>query len=167
MVPMTPLRLLDDVIRPALLAPYLPVAFDTREARAMLLAWALQVEGCTCGTGPWCFDKKAILRVTLNPAVDDLAAEVARDAKIRCAAHDLGRRLDGDPVLACRLARLALAADESHTLPALHQASVDQAWQCYLRVTRPSIADDPGSEDYRQAHLRWEASWGRALETLG
>lgn len=163
---MSPLRFLDEVIRPALLAPYLPLNYDTREARAFLLAWALQVEGCTKGTGPWCFDKKAILRVTLNPAVDDLAAMAAQDAKIRCAAHDIGRRIVHDRVLACRLARLALAADD-YTLPALHPESADQAWELLLRVTRCALEEDRDADAYREARARWSRSWAQALETVG
>lgn len=162
----TPLRLLDEVIRPALLAPYLPIAFDTREARAVLVAWALQVEGCTGGAGPWNFSRNAILRVTLNPGVDDAAAAACRDARIACAARDILRRIERDHILACRLARLAMATDD-HTLPSVHPQSEEQAWQLLLRITHPPVAEDPGCDRYAEARERWSRSWAQALQAVG
>lgn len=161
-----PVRLLDEVIRPALMAQFLPIAYDTREARAMLLAWALQVEGCTSGTGPWCFSKDAILRVTLSPAVDDAAAIACQEAKIRCSARDIGRRIEADHVLACRLARLALSLD-ANTLPKVDPAGEEQGWHLLLRVTHSPLAEDPDSEEYLEARARWSRSWGLALQAVG
>lgn len=157
-----PVRFLDEVIRPALLAQYLPIAFDTREARAVLLAWALYLDGSAAGAGPWGFDRGSVLRVTLNPAVDDAAAIACQDAKIRCSARDIVRRIVQDHVLACRLARLALATDE-HTLPAVHAQSEEQAWQLLMRVTRGSIAEAWGEE----ARNIWQNRWSYALQVVG
>lgn len=162
----TPVRFLDDVIRPALMAQYLPIAFDTREARAVLLAWALQVEGMTAGEGPWAMGKNAILRVTLNPTIDDAAAIACQDAKIRCSARDIGRRIEADHLLACRLARLALSLDP-HTLPKAAPEGEEQAWQLLLRVTHSEIDEDPDSEDYAEARARWSRSWAQALQAVG
>lgn len=157
-----PVRFLDEVVRPALAARYLPIAFDTREARAVLLAWALYIDGSDTGAGPFGFDRGDVLRVTLNPAVDDAAAIACQDAKIRCSARDIVRRIEKDHVLACRLARLALSLDE-HTLPALHPASEEQAWQLLMRVTRGSIAEVWGEE----ARSTWANRWGEALQAVG
>lgn len=154
-MPMTPVQILDQVIRPALMAPYLPIAYDTREARVMLLAWALYVDD-GIGAGLWGFDKRAILGVTLNAVVDDAAAEACRDARIACAARDIARRIMVDHLLACRLARLALAKD-NHTLPAADTVSEGQGWELYRRAMR---ADDEPGED---ARARWAVAWGKAL----
>jgi hypothetical protein len=69
-------------------------------------------------------------------------------------------------VLACRLARLALALDD-HTLPALHPESEEQAWRLLLRVMHPKVAEGPDSEEYLEARNRWSRSWARALHTVG
>lgn len=155
-MPLTPIQILDQVIRPALMAPYLPMAYDTREARVVLLAWALYVDDGV-GAGLWGFDKRAILGVTLHPAVDDAAAEACRDAKIACAARDIARRIMVDHLLACRFARLALAKD-NHTLPAADTVSEGHGWELYRRAIRAQ--DDEPEED---ARARWAVAWGKAL----
>lgn len=164
---LTPLQLLDDVIRPALLAPYLPIGYDSPEARAVLLAWALACDAPLAGRhGPWLFDLAAVQRVTFNPAVDDAAAEACRDAKIPCNSRTILQHLDTNPVLACRLARLTLETDP-HTLPKADPAGEEQAWQLVLRVEHSTLTRMVDSPEYRSARECWSSCWALALGTVG
>lgn len=164
---LTPLQFLDEVIRPALLAPYLPIGYDSPDARVMLLAWALACDLPAPGRhGPWAFDLAAVQRVTFNPAVDDAAAAACRDSRVLCNSRTILQRLDSDPLLACRLARLALETDPN-SLPKPDPASEEQAWQLVLRVEHAPIARLPDSPEYRSARDVWSGCWAQALEVAG
>lgn len=172
-LPATPLQVLDQVIRPALAVPWLPPAMDTRDARCQLLAIAKQESDLAHVrqiNGParslWQFERIGVLGVTQNYRVDDYAAMACREAKIRCAASDIMRRIEKDHLLACRLARLNLWTDP-HSLPKADLHSEEQAWQCYRRVWRPGAAKDPESQRYADARARWRTSWRIAVEAVG
>lgn len=167
-LPCTPVALLDEVIVPAL--SLFPVGYDSRQARAMLvaiakqesdLAHARQINGPARGL--WQFERLGVLGVTLNPKVDDLAALACREAKIACAATDILKRFEKDHVLACRFARLNLWTDP-RALPPAVLAAEEQAWQTYRRVWRPGAAKDPDSQRYADARARWRHSWKLAVE---
>jgi hypothetical protein len=171
-LPATPLEVLDEVIRPALTATWLPARMDSVEARCQLLAIAKQESDLRYVRqqgGParslWQFERNGVIGVTRHHAVDDFAAMACREAKIKCAASDIMRRIEADHVLACRLARLNLWIDP-HSLPKAVMASEDQGWHLYLRVWRPGAAKDPHSARYADARHRWATSWRVAVEAL-
>lgn len=171
-LPASPLAVLDQVIRPALAVPWLPARMDSPEARCELLAIAKQESDLHYTrqiNGParslWQFERLGVLGVTLHHVVDDYAAMACREAKIKCAASDIMRRIEKDHILACRLARFNLWTDP-HSLPKAVMASEDQAWHLYLRVWRPGAAKDPHSERYADARHRWATSWRVAVEAL-
>lgn len=169
-LPCTPAAFLDQVVRPALLAPYLPTSMDTPEARAMLVAipkqesdlrFTRQVRGPARSL--YQFERAGILGVIQHPKVDDYAAAACHDAQIPCRSGDIMAAIESDHVLACRLARLNLWTDRL-SLPKAVMASEEQAFQCYRRVWRPGAAKDPGSDRYNDARHRWATSWRLAVE---
>jgi hypothetical protein len=141
-------KILADVVDPAM--KLLPSNFDSKEARVMLLAMALQesrfehrrqlVGSPPKPTGPaksfWQAEIGGgmVRGVRLHKSTLKIAAEVYKARNVAPNDVDIWNAIENDDVLACALARLLLWTDPN-PLPAIGNA--EQAWQLYLRVWRP------------------------------
>lgn len=154
-----------DVVSRAL--AMLPARLDSREARCLLLAIALQESGCVerCqkldggergpARGLWQFERSGGVKGVLHhPACARLAVRLCIERCNTDAPGPVWEALEHDDILAAVLARLLLLADPCQ-LPELHDE--DGAWHYYLRCWRPG----------KPHRHRWTDAWRQARAVLG
>lgn len=133
----------------------LPARFDSREARVLMLAIALQESNLAHrkqvggpAMGLWQFEQGGGVHGVLNHAASRLYARSV--CLLRAVAPndgDLYRALSHDDLLACAMARLLLWTD-TDALPKI--GDVEGAWDYYLRNWRPG---KPHPETWRSHYL--------------
>jgi len=138
-LPMTAQQCADEVIAPAFRL-LLPSRFDSRDARVMLLAMALQESGLGArkqlggpAMGLWQFEQGGGVRGVLNhPASRWYVRAVCLLRFVAPTESDLYHALSHDDVLAAAIARLLLWTD-----PEPLSSEPRAALACYLRTWRP------------------------------
>jgi len=158
-LPATPADCLAQAIVPAL--GLLPAGRDTREARVLLLAIALQESGLRTrqqmggpAHGLWQFETAGVRGVLHHQATGDgVIVLCARRGVSPITAQNIWQSLLADDVLAAGIARLLLYSDPV-PLPAL--GDVVTAWAYYVRTWRPGV---PRPED-------WPANYAAALHAI-
>lgn len=153
---MTLTEITEEAINPALLL--LPMAMDTLEARALLLAIGLQESGFKVrrqfGDGPargfWQFEAGGGAKGVCKHAKSTVLMEaVCKTRNCAFTPEMLWRRIEFDDVLAAAAARLLIFTDPFR-LPAL--TDVDGAWRLYNdRCWRPG---KPHPEKWPGNHLQ-------------
>lgn len=153
---MTPDVYLRTAIAPAL--SLLPARMNTREARAMLVAIALQESDLSARRqhgGParshLQFEAGGLIGVLQHQSSSMYAAAFVHELDYSALTpHELHSAMEFDGVLAAGIGRLLLWTD-SHGLP-LETDPVDTGWAMYQRNWRPG-APHP---------TRWPACWAKA-----
>lgn len=160
-------KIVATVIDPAM--KLLPTNFDSKQARVMLLAIALQesrfehrrqlVGNPPKPTGPaksfWQAEMGGgmVRGVRLHKLTTKIASEVYKARNVSANDVEIWNAIENDDVLACALARLLLWTDPN-PLPAIGNA--EQAWQLYLRVWRPG----------KPHRASWDALYRQAVEAV-
>lgn len=156
--------ILRTAINPAL--GMLPVKMDTDAARVELLAIGLQESRLKFraqktsdpyrkgpARGLWQFERGGgVIGVMTHRATKDLAEAVCKARGVPFDSSLIHARLEFDDILAAAFARLLLWADPK-PLPGV-DASVDSAWECYLRNWRPGR---PHRETWDEFHAQARA----------
>lgn len=155
---MSPKEALTEAIGPAL--GLLPAAMDTREARVMLLAIALQESRLEhrrqLGNGParglWQFEcgneatRGGVTGVFLHEASRYWLDRLCAARGVQFSPWHIYPALERDDVLAAGVARLLLFTDRAR-LPAVDDA--DAGWALYMRTWRPG---KPHPETWARFH---------------
>lgn len=160
--------LLDAILRSAInpALGMLPVKMDTDAARVMLLAIGLQesrlqyryqktTDPYTKGParGLWQFERGGgVVGVMSHRNTSKLAEDVCKVRGVPFDSPLVHARLEFDDILAAVFARLLLWCDPK-PLPGV-DASVDSAWDCYLRCWRPG---KPRRETWDEFHAQARA----------
>lgn len=166
---MTPDTLIDIAIEPAM--GLLPAKMDSPEARAMLIAIALQESGLTAraqileagkpwwasrpgaARGLWQFERSGgVAGVLGHPATQPIAYPILDELLYPADAHTIHDALAHNDVLACVFARLLL-----YTLPRPLPKRGDEAesWRQYMSAWRPG-KPHPGTWSANYA-MAWQA----------
>lgn len=148
----------------------LPEFYDTPEARAMLLAIALQESGLrhrrqigsytgkTPVYGParswWMFERIGVQGVLDHRASYSSARDVARMLEYPVDAAVLHFAMENNDILACAVARLLLRAHPDN-LPG--RMEMEKGWEQYLALWRPGIPREDS----------WASCWDSAWEVVG
>jgi hypothetical protein len=139
----------------------LPAVLDSRDARVMLLAVALQESGLKYrrqihgpALGLWQFEQGDGVHGVLQHATARLMALGVCEARgVVPIDHEVYAALERDDLIACAFARLLLFTDPKSSPKAGEMAA---AWALYLRTWRPG-----------RPHLsRWETNYPRAVEAV-
>lgn len=156
--------ILRTAINPAL--GMLPVKMDSDAARVELLAIGLQESRLKFraqkttdpyrkgpARGLWQFERGGgVIGVMTHRATKDLAEAVCKARGVPFDSSLIHARLEFDDILAAAFARLLLWTDPK-PLPGV-DASVDSAWECYLRNWRPG---KPHRETWDEFHAQARA----------
>lgn len=141
----------------------LPPSMDSREARVMLLATALQESRFEDryqklnggGKGPargfWQFERGGVRGVLMHAATTELLHGVCLSLGVQCDTMPIWQAIETDDLLAVCVARLLLLTDKKR-LPLVGDAA--GAWAYYERNWRPG---KPRPES-------WPALYARAVD---
>ena len=162
-LPITPADALSQIVRPAL--ALLPPNLDTRRARVLLVAIALQESGLAAreqaggpARGLWQFERgvgsAGVNGVLTHPASAALLRALCAVRGVPATSYAIYMSIGGDDLLACGLARLLLLTDPA-PMPALGDA--DAAWHCYVRNWRPGKPRPDAWPTHYNAALTLEA----------
>lgn len=165
-LPLTPEQCAEEVIA-ATFWSLLPARYDSREARVMLLAIALQESGLAHrqqvggpARGLWQFEQRGgVAGVLAHDASRLQARAVCLLHAVAPTQSDVYGALGHDDVLACAIARLLLWTDPQ-ALPKV--GDVEASFACYLRTWRPGAYD----RDPVGLRRRWSRNYSTAMQVI-
>lgn len=162
-LPMSPRTCAEEVIAPTF-RELLPGKFDSREARVLTLAPAIQESDLAArkqrggpAMGLWQFERNGGVAEVLESSAKLYTRAVCLLRAVAPTRSDLYGALAHDDLLACAMARLLLWPDAA-PLPALGEE--EAAFRYYLRNWRPGAY----TRDPVGVRARWHQSYAQAMQ---